>query len=60
MIEEMGRRKLKMRVIAFREGGRLVRQRFQERIEERVLTNRVKVGFIEQARLIELFDGVRR
>ena len=45
----MRRRKLKMRVIAFR-----------ERREERVLTNRVKVGFVEQARLIELFDGVCR
>ena len=56
----MGRRKLKMRVIAFSGSGALVRQRFQERIEERVLTNRVKVGFVEQARLIELFDGVCR
>ena len=60
MIEEMGRRKLKMRVIAFSGSGALVRQRFQERIEERVLTNRVKVGFVEQARPIELFDGVCR
>ena len=44
MIEEMGRRNLKMRVIAFR-----------ERIEARVLTNRVKVGFFEQAGPIRVF-----
>ena len=30
---------------------------FRERIEARVLTNRFKVGFFEQARLLELFDG---
>ena len=49
-----------MSVIAFPGRGPLLRQRFQERIEERVLTNRVKVGFFEQARLLELFDGVCR
>lgn len=58
VIEGMGRRELKMRVIAFSGSGPLLRQGFQECLEDRVPANWVKIGFIEEAGPIEPF-GIR-